>query len=1211
MKRLLLILSLLATVVCCTYAQGDRQQSVINVFTQTGAGYSSASAVVQDDFGFIWIGTSKGLFRYDGNTLHAFTGNKSGKAIINSSISNLYYDHLHNLWIMSEEGGLCRYNVYSNQIDYFLFDNSKSNTLSANRVLSMVQDNNLNYWISTVNGLDRLKFEGGYEASNAKFTHYGVGNTSKNILSNKINQLATDKNGHVYMATNKGLCVYMPEQNSFIAREDIKSKNGTPAVLTGVGMDNAGKIWVSAEFEGIWCFTDALNVNRLPQLIYNSVVISENGLSTLAIHNQDLYVGVNNAYVLNFDLSNNSFTSLDNSQGLTGTRINSFYIDHTDIVWVAHENGVDKVIRNNKFNNISLLGPPFKAPQNTIVYAVLEDEQHNIWIGTDALGLMRYNPKSNSLLQYSTAQIPGRQLLSDEIFSITQDASTIYVGSRKGLNLISKVSGLSTVWPATQFPLDINTLYLDPKSRTLWMGIMNYGLCALQLNTSKTTFYTDPEKIAGVSSNNDVKAIYVDEDQMIWLGTDYGLKVFNPKSNTYLRYRYDAENKSSISSNQVSCIYEDAKKNIWLGTWGGGLNKFERLNQRITRINQTLLNGVEMNAITGDASGNLWISTNNGLIKYQPESAVCQSYDKNDGIISSEFNIGAFYRNANGVIFCGAIDGITSFMPDSINQSSSGRLMSFTKVTSNEQEFAIDYTKQFEPYIAIDYTKGSISVDFICINYSNPEKVQYAYKLDGYNTDWVYTGGNHKADFSNLSPGTYQLHFKSSLGEGNWKEAQAILVLRVVPPFYRTWWFYLLMAIAVAVIAYYFYKSRQIRLELEKSRRLQEESTQMKQLFLANMSHEIRTPMNAVVGFTELLSKTRMDEEQSGYVFAIKNSAANLLVIINDILDYSKLDAGRVKLNNSPFDIKMLIDKVYSTLFLKAKEKKLRFLINIDDTLPDLLIGDEVRLTQILINLLGNAIKFTHSGFISLDLKTIEKNSEQIEIKFIIADTGIGISKEKLPHIFESFTRVTNDTSKLYGGTGLGLAISKQLVELQNGTIEVDSELNKGTSFTIVLTFGYSNINIKQHLEAEAALVQTPVAQLRDIKEEHLSILIAEDNQFNQLLAKNVINKSFPNFDVSIAENGEQVLVKLKEKQFDLILMDIQMPIMSGIEAAKAIRSSTGEYPNTIPIIACTAGVTPAEIQDCFDAGMNDFIGKPFKPDEMIAKIDKLFNPTK
>jgi len=751
-------------------------------------------------------------------------------------------------------------------------------------------------------------------------------------------------------------------------------------------------------------------------------------------------------------------------------------------------------------------------------------------------------------------------------------------------------------------------MYLDAKKNELWLGLMNTGLCAVDLSDYSYKFYTDPETIEGVSSNNDVKAIYIDKDDMIWLGTDYGLKIFNRKSNTYLRYRFESENKSTLSSNQVSCIYEDGNKVIWIGTWGGGLNKFERSNKKITQINPAALNGLQMNAITSDLAGNLWISTNNGLIKFQTKTLDCQLYDKNDGIVNIEFNSGAFCKNPKGVLYFGGIDGVTYFQPNRVNGINANKVILINKVYSESNQISIDYTDLLKPIVNIDYSKNNLTIDYITINYSNPEKVQYAYYLEGYNKDWIATGSNHTAVFANLPPGKYYFHFKSSLGEGNWKESEQVLTVIIIPPFYRTWWFYLLLALCIGALSYYAYITRKKRLQFIKEREVQNQSAKMKQLFLANMSHEIRTPMNSVVGFTELLAKTNLTDEQSGYVHAISNSSANLLVLINDILDYSKLEALSISLNKQPFDIIQLIDKVYATLFLKAKEKKLRFLINVDDQLPKLIIGDEIRLSQVLINILNNAIKFTHSGYVALDLKATEKTDTAITIQFVISDTGIGISSEKLPHIFESFTQVSNDTSKLYGGTGLGLAISKQLIELQAGSIQVQSEINKGTQFFIALTFDYPQST--NPMPTDGNPEKGDKEQLpKDIKNEKLNLLIAEDNQFNQLLVKNIIAKNFPNFEITIVENGLLVLEKMKTEDFDFILMDIQMPEMNGIEATKEIRNHPETYTSNIPIIACTAGVTPSEIQNCYDAGMNDFIGKPFKPDELIAKIQNLFNP--
>ncbi|MCK4663456.1 MAG: response regulator [Bacteroidales bacterium] len=377
------------------------------------------------------------------------------------------------------------------------------------------------------------------------------------------------------------------------------------------------------------------------------------------------------------------------------------------------------------------------------------------------------------------------------------------------------------------------------------------------------------------------------------------------------------------------------------------------------------------------------------------------------------------------------------------------------------------------------------------------------------------------------------------------------------------------------------------------------ESTRLKEIFLANTSHEIRTPLNAIAGFTNLLLKTILSPKQISYLKNIKASGDNLLVVINDILDFSKIEAGKLKIEKVEFNIFDLVDNVISTFNVKTDEKNIDLIYKIDQNIPEILVGDPVRLNQILINLIGNAIKFTGTkGKIKL-LINLRSGNDNFDIVFKVIDTGIGIAKENINVIFDSFTQAERNTTRKYGGSGLGLTIVKQLIDLQNGNISVESEINKGTTFTFNLIFG----KVKEKL-------QEPIKEKDIIFEKDnlldLNILVVEDNEINQQLAIDTIDSWEQNIKVDIANNGIDAIKKIEDNDYHLILMDIQMPQMDGIETSIHIRKKLPHPKNKIPIIAMTAHTMEDEKDNCLKIGINDYISKPFNPDELYVKI-KLF----
>ena len=389
-------------------------------------------------------------------------------------------------------------------------------------------------------------------------------------------------------------------------------------------------------------------------------------------------------------------------------------------------------------------------------------------------------------------------------------------------------------------------------------------------------------------------------------------------------------------------------------------------------------------------------------------------------------------------------------------------------------------------------------------------------------------------------------------------------------------------------------------LALRLAKEQAERSVKIKEEFLANMSHEIRTPMNAIMGITDLILDTKTTEKQSEYLKLIKKSSDNLLVIINDILDFSKMEAGKVEFENSEFSLVELTNGIISMIQFKIDKKEIKVLTEFAEYVPEYIIGDQVRLNQILTNLLDNAVKFTEKGSITLKIKQTNETETVTTLQFSVTDTGIGIEKEKFETIFYSFNQASSSTTRKFGGSGLGLTISKQLIELQGGQINLQSQPGVGSTFKFNLTFKKSTgeNSKKEKLRKELKTIES--------KTEKFYVLIVDDNNINQLLVSTILKKK--NYTFDIAENGQEAVEKILLNDYDVVLMDLHMPIMDGYLASSIIRNDLPENKRNVPIIALTAAAIKGEKEKCFSIGMNEYISKPFKSEDLIEKIINVAN---
>ncbi len=688
-------------------------------------------------------------------------------------------------------------------------------------------------------------------------------------------------------------------------------------------------------------------------------------------------------------------------------------------------------------------------------------------------------------------------------------------------------------------------------------------------------------------------------------------------------YRHDIKNPNSLSNDEVNALLEDRNGNLWIGT-SGGLNKFDPRTQKFTVYLTS--NGLPNNEITGllaDKVGNIWIGTIAGLSKFDPSRQTFRNYNTADGLQSNQFKTGAYYHGLSGKMYFGGVDGYSYFEPTQVQDNTAIPPVVLTNFKIFEQPVALPQALTYLPQLGLSYRDQFFSFEFAALDYTNSAENNYAYKLEGFDQDWISVGQRRYASYTNLDAGDYVFRVKASNNDEVWNETGASIQLTITPPPWKTWWAYgLYVLLFVGSIAGYVrYKTNiqakelaRQRKELEQERLVTErlrEVDKLKDEFLANTSHELRTPLNGIIGITESMMEGavgKLTSEQKYNLSLVSSSGRRLTNLVNDILDFAKLQHQELQLDIKPVDIREVANIVLTLSAPLVANKPVQLKNNIPTDLAAA-SAEENRLQQIMHNLIGNAIKFTESGEVAVSAKIMEhKSSKTPLIEISITDTGIGIPADKLEVIFESFQQVDASMTRVYSGTGLGLPITKRLIELHGGTIQVESQLGKGSRFTFTLPV--SEQPLERH--AAEAVVQKAIRTREDsqpvvtvsatmlTENKDYTILVVDDEVVNIQVLTNYL--SMHNFGVLKALDGFEALEILGKQKPDLVLLDIMMPRMSGYEVCKKIRES---YPaHELPVIMLTAKNQVSDLVVGFAAGANDYLTKPFAKNELLARVN-------
>ena len=1219
----------------------------------------------------LWIGTSEnGIYKIDrhAGTIRNFSHNdQDSSSITNNRIRLLYFDQTDNLWIIYQEKYLDKMDIGTELVKKYRHDPGNPKTLSSDNVsqwdfpslpiTAICEDHLGRIWLGSPDaGLSR------YDAIRDVFDRFSHNPDEPASLSaNAVMYIYNDRENNIWVCTDGGgLELFDPVQQSFIHhRHDPQNDKSIPSdTCSYVIEDNHHNLWLALKHGFICPYNSDYNKNNKTEepgaslASYNKAskefvpfeYSKDDPYSKYPDYSLPFYVDSED-YVWSISHISGVIERIDSRSGKIvqikadsrdphGFRcyaLASYLNDHFGMLWFGTMfSGINKLNLNTQFLQhwYHVPNDPHALENNRInclTYSKLNPQK--IWIGVSRGHGMQYLDLKDSKI--STVDLGIQAGKRSRISGIPEmDISAIVEDEQNGLWISTYSDGLYYVQgnkirnyaysPGNQNSLSsrhTSSLFLDNQAR-LWVGTLSRGMNVLNTRNDSITYFLANQK-PGSLSEGTIRCTIEDSNHDIWIATDGGLNLYSEDEKIFANY---------LSGVAISSICEDRQKNFWIGTYLIGLLLFDRRNGTTAVFNQE--DGLVNNCIFGieeDADGFLWLQTDGGLSKFDPVRKRFTNFTTAHGLPTNKF-LGGHIKTNTGLLVLGTQDqGIIAFHPRDLKLNTTSPKLVFTdfilfnKSLVAGQDSPIKQTMELTEEIHLKHWQNDIAIETTALHYANPKSNRYRYWLENYDADWRDNGANRLATYTNLDPGQYIFHASGANSDGYWNEVPISLRIIIHSPWWATWWAYLFYGMAVLAVIYggWRFQLRRIQLnhELERkvfeAKKLKEVDT-MKSRFFANISHEFRTPITLIIGPLEKWIAKINDAEAQKDFSLIRGNVLRLQRLINQLLDLSRLEAGKMELHLSTEDLVMLVNHFVQSFESQAKLKEIQLRFESRESRLFAQV-DREKMENILYNLISNALKFTpKNGVITVcvdpaaAINVPPKHESRIEIK--VSDTGIGIPADRQDKIFDRFYRVDDSYVREHEGSGIGLALTKELVDLHRGDILVNSEPGVGSVFTVLLPVGDVDESaittenkplIQPEVTAEAALEASISASPRN----HIKplVLLVEDNTDLRIFISDILK---PDYQTIEAGNGVEGLAQAQEHVPDLIISDVMMPRMDGYQLCTKLK--TDEITSHIPIILLTARATRASKLKGLETGADDYLIKPFDSEELRVRVKNL-----